>query len=56
MELKKYMSYKTISKPVFLQDYQYAFLYVFSEGTGLLIYKKQNNKWVHYFTSTLMLI
>ncbi|MBC6367262.1 hypothetical protein [Algoriphagus sp. AK58] len=56
MELKKYMSYKTISKPVFLQDYQYAFLYVFSGGTGLLIYKKQNNKWVHYFTSTLMLI
>ena len=56
MELKKYMYYKTISKPVFLQDYQYAFLYVLSDGPGFLIYKKHNNKWVHYFTVTLMLI
>ena len=37
MELKKYMYYKTISKPVFLQDYQYAFLYVLSDGPGFLI-------------------
>jgi hypothetical protein len=56
MELKKYMYYKTISKPVFLQNYQYAFLYFLSDGNGFLIYKKQNNKWVHYFTVTLMLI
>ena len=56
MELKKYMYYKTISKPVFLQDYQYAFLYVLSDGPGFLIYKKHNNKWVHYFRVTLMLI
>ncbi|MCM0060514.1 MAG: hypothetical protein NBV57_06625 [Algoriphagus sp.] len=56
MELKKYMYYKTISKPVFLQDYHYAFLYFLSDGNGFLIYKKQNNKWVHYFTVTLMLI
>ncbi len=56
MELRKYSSYKTISKPVFLQDYQYAIIYVFSGGTGFRIYKKQNKKWVHYFTSTLMLI
>ncbi len=55
-KLKKYMYYKTISKPVFLQDYQYAFLYFLSDGNGFLIYKKQNNKWVHYFTVTLMLI
>ena len=55
-ELKKYMYYKTLSKPVFLQDYQYSFLYFLSGGNGFLIYKKQNNKWVHYFTVTLMLI
>jgi hypothetical protein len=55
-KLKKYMYYKTISKPVFLQDYQYAFLYFLSDGNGFLIYKKQNNKWVHYFTVPLMSI
>jgi hypothetical protein len=55
-KLNKYMYYKTISKPVFLQDYQYAFLYFLSDGNGFLIYKKQNNKWVHYFTVPLMSI
>ncbi|MFL0682172.1 MAG: hypothetical protein ACJLTB_02900 [Algoriphagus aquaeductus] len=56
MELKKYMSYKTISKPVFLQDYRYAILYISKEGPHLSVFKKEGGKWVHYFTSTLMLI
>ena len=45
MKLKKYMSYKTISKPVFLQDYRYAFLYMAEEGSHLSVFKKENGKW-----------
>jgi len=56
MKLKKYMSYKTISKPVFLQDYRYAFLYMAEEGSHLSVFKKENGKWVHYFTSTMILV
>jgi hypothetical protein len=55
-KLKKYMSYKTISKPVFLQDYRYAFLYMAEEGSHLSVFKKENGKWVHYFTSTMILV
>lgn len=55
MELKKYSEYKSISKPVFLQD-NYAFLYISREGPHLSIYKKENGEWAHYFTITLMLI
>lgn len=56
IELKKYMSYKAISKPVFLQDYRYAIIYISKEGPHLSVFKKEGGKWVHYFTSTLMLI
>lgn len=35
MELRKYMKYKAISKPVFLQGYRYAFLYI--EGGGIFL-------------------
>lgn len=56
IELKKYMSYKAISKPVFIQDYRYAILYISKEGPHLSVFKKEGGKWVHYFTSTLMLI
>jgi hypothetical protein len=56
MELKKYMPYKTISKPVFLQDYRFAFFYMAQEGTHLTVFKKENGKWVHYFMVTLILI
>ena len=55
-KLKKYMPYKTISKPVFLQDYRYAFLYMAEEGSHLSVFKKENGKWVHYFTSTMILV
>lgn len=41
-KLKKYIHYKTISKPVFLQDYRYAFLYMAEEGTHLSVFKKEN--------------
>ena len=55
-ELKKYMPYKTISKPVFLQDYRFAFFYMAQEGTHLSVFKKENGKWIHYFTSTMILV
>lgn len=55
-ELKKYMYYKTISKPVFLQDYRFAFFYMAQEGTHLSVFKKENGKWIHYFTSTMILV
>ena len=55
-KLKKYMPYKTISKPVFLQDYRFAFFYMAQEGTHLSVFKKENGKWVHYFTSTMILV
>lgn len=55
-KLKKYMSYKTISKPVFLQDYRFAFFYMAQEGTHLSVFKKENGKWIHYFTSTMILV
>ena len=55
-KLKKYMSYNTISKPVFLQDYRYAFLYMAEEGSHLSVFKKENGKWVHCFTSTMILV
>ena len=55
-KLKKYIHYKTISKPVFLQDYRYAFLYMAEEGSHLSVFKKENGKWVHYFTSTMILV
>lgn len=56
MELKKYSRFKTISKPVFLQDYRFAFFYMAQEGTHLSVFKKENGKWVHYFTVTLVLV
>jgi hypothetical protein len=55
-KLKKYIHYKTISKPVFLQDYRYAFLYMAEEGSHLSVFKKENGKWAHYFTSTMILV
>lgn len=55
-KLKKYMPYKTISKPVFLQDYRFAFFYMAQEGTHLSVFKKENGKWIHYFTSTMILV
>lgn len=54
--LKEYMWYKTISKPVFLQGYRYAFLYISGEGPYFSVYKKDNGDWKHYFTITLMLV
>lgn len=56
VELRKYLSYKTISRPVFLQKYRFAFFYMAQEGTHLSVYKKENGKWVHYFTSTMILV
>lgn len=56
MELRKYMKYKAISKPVFLQGYRYAFLYISREGPHFSVYKKDDGDWTHYFTITLMLV
>lgn len=53
-ELRKYMKYKTISKPVFLQGYSYAFLYI--EGGGdISVYQKSNGDWKHLLMVTLIL-
>ncbi len=54
--LREYMWYRTISKPVFLQGYRYAFLYISGEGPYFSVYKKDNGDWKHYFTITLMLV
>jgi len=52
--LRKYREYKTISKPVFLQGYRYAFLYI--EGGGdISVYKKINCNWEQLLMVTFRL-
>ncbi|SMD45471.1 hypothetical protein SAMN00777080_4122 [Aquiflexum balticum DSM 16537] len=52
--LRKYKEYKTISKPVFLQGYRYAFLYI--EGGGdISVYKKINGNWELFLMVTFRL-
>jgi hypothetical protein len=54
MELRKYMKYKAISKPVFLQGYRYAFLYI-EGGEDISVYRKSNGDWEHLLMVTFML-
>lgn len=53
-EMRKYREYKTISRPVFLQGYRYAFLYI--EGGGdISVYQKSNGDWKHLLMVTFIL-
>ncbi len=52
--LRKYKDYMKISKPVFLQGYRYAFLYI--EGGGdISVYKKTNGNWEQFLMITFRL-